>query len=132
MSEKLDFTPAAVPIEVSAGDSVTFSIHLADIDAFTNPLWAAQVRDLEGENPQDFTCTDLVDGVAVYLAPEQVNDLAALAGIEEQNQQLIVYAGRSYKVWEGEYDVEMTYGPDQDRKRTLLRGSFSIMRDVTR
>lgn len=122
----LDFRPETVNLQTVAGDSVSFQVHLAGLDAAApDAVWQAQVRGADGEAAEDFSCSPITDGVAVLLTPEQTRRLYQL----ESCGPRVVGPGVGGRVWTGRYDIQLVR--DTTFVRTLVRGELRIETDVT-
>jgi hypothetical protein len=114
-----------VPIHATAGDSVSFNVHVLDWGNLSNPVITAQVRDLDGKNPQDFTVTPIADGGACVLFPAQTRTLFELGPTRGQ----VVVGGNSSRTWKGRYDVQISH--DASMARTFVKGELTLEEDVT-
>lgn len=124
----LNFNPARVDLRGTAGDSIVFTVTVDDISKLPNPVWKAQARDGEGNNPQEFRCEATADGVIVILDPDQTRTLSQLPSA--RRAQRVANVGSAVAVWQGEYDLQVTHDPDM--VRTLLQGAIFLQLDVTR
>ena len=122
---KLDFTAEVVPIEGTAGDYLSFAVVVDEWANLTNPVLTAQIRDSDGNNPEDFTFVPDLTGGVLYVLPEQTRRLFEL----EDPGTYVLVGKHGGKVWTGKYDIQLSH--DTSVARTLIKGSVELEEDVT-
>ncbi len=103
-----------------------FEIILDDIDNIPTPVWAGQVTDEDRTYVDDFVMTPTATGVVVELQPAQTRALGELGGV---SQRVVGVPGSEAPLWVGLFDVQLSYG--EGLVRTMVRGTLSILKDVT-
>ena len=136
MSTAITAVPESVDITCYAGDSFDLTVTFVSFVPPGDATYRAHVKtSLGSAKDEEFLCTPAADGVKLHLTAAQTEALSNVAAAQAQAQPVgMVAAALAIEdedpQYVGYWDLEMTL-PTDAAVRTLVRGDFSVVPDVT-